>query len=171
MQFNVSSLLREHTGAVRHYDIDDDLLVEGAVHRVAGHVRFDRTPRGILVRAGMAGSTSDDCSRCLKPLTYDVAIDIQEEYFPLIDIDNGVRFELAAGEDADSYRIDEHHMIDLAIPAEEYWLIARPMAPVCDEACRGLCGHCGAELGGDPHVCAADLADARWSKLANLKLG
>ncbi|MDP9236836.1 MAG: DUF177 domain-containing protein [Chloroflexota bacterium] len=171
MQFNVSSLLREHTGAVREYDIDDDLVVDGQRHHARGHTRFDRTPRGVLVRATLDGTASADCSRCLKPITYDVNITIEEEYFPTIDIDSGAKFELAEGEDLEAYRIDVRHFIDLSMTAAEYWAIAQPMAPVCDEACRGLCPDCGAELSAGEHACAADGGDARWSKLANLKLG
>lgn len=173
MQFNVSSLLREPTGTIREYDIDDDLVVERDRHHVKGHVRFDRTPRGVLVRARMGGAMGNVCSRCLKPVTYDVAIEFEEEYFPTIDIDTGARFELAEGENPESYRVDERHIIDLSLPAAEYWLITQPMAPVCDEACRGLCAECGADLGvtSEEHRCGGDAGDARWAKLAELQLG
>ena len=46
MQFNVASLLKEPTGAIREFDIDDDLLIERERHHVTGHVRFDRTNIG-----------------------------------------------------------------------------------------------------------------------------
>lgn len=170
MQFNVSSLLREHTGAIREFDIDDDIVIDEQRQRVCGHVRFDRTPRGVLVRAGLGGEASDVCSRCLKPISYRVDLRIEEEYFPTIDVDTGAAFDLAEGEDTDAYRIDRRHIIDLAVPARDYWSIARPMAPLCDEACRGLCPDCGADLGPAEHKCDVDTGDARWSKLANLRL-
>jgi uncharacterized protein len=171
MQFNVSSLLREPAGTMREYEIDDDIVVEGERQHLTGQVRFDRTPRGILVRARMHGDKNDECSRCLKPLSYGVDIEVEEEYFPTVDINSGTRFELEEGEDPDAYRIDTRHVIDLAVPAREYWSIALPMAPVCSEDCPGLCPECGADRTAGEHVCRADQGDARWSKLADLQLG
>ena len=170
MQFNVSSLLQETTGAIREYDIDDDVRVDGETRHLTGPVRFDRTPRGILVRARMSGSTSDVCSRCLKPLTFEVRVDFDEMYYPSIDVHTGARVELEEGID-DAYRINERHVIDLSEPVQQYWSMALPMAPLCDENCAGLCPVCGEVLRDDAHACTRDQVDARWSRLAELKLG
>jgi len=170
MQFNVSSLLREGTGATRVFAIDDDLVIDGQRHPVRGEVRFDRTSRGVLVRARMGGTMSGECSRCLEPVTYGVDIEFEEEYLPTVDIHTGARFELEEGEDPESYRISERHFIDLAVPAREYWSIGLPMAPVCREDCAGLCPECGAELAAGEHACTADKSDARWAALGTLKL-
>lgn len=169
MQFNVSSLLKEATGATREYDIDDDLVVEGQRHHLTGYVRFDRTPRGIFVRARMDGTMSDVCSRCLKPITYPVHIEFEEEYRPTVDVNTGVSVELEEG-DEEPYRISPRHMLDLSEPAQQYWALALPMAPLCDEKCAGLCPVCGEEISDAGHACTREQVDARWSKLANLKL-
>lgn len=170
MQFNVASLLQEPTGATREHDIDDDLHVEGEKHHVKGGVRFDRTPRGILVRAHMAGTASDVCSRCLKPLTVDVRVDFEEMYYPTIDVHTGARVDLEDGIE-DAYRINDRHVIDLSEAAQQYWSMSLPMAPLCDENCAGLCPVCGEEFGAAAHACTREQVDARWSKLADLKLG
>lgn len=170
MQFNVASLLQEATGATREYDIDDDLRVDGEKHHVTGHVRFDRTPRGVLVRAHMSGAANDVCSRCLKPLTIDVRVDFEEMYYPTIDVHTGARVDLEEGIE-DAYRINERHVIDLGEAAQQYWSMALPMAPLCDEQCAGLCPVCGEEIGAAAHACTREQVDARWSKLAELKLG
>lgn len=168
MDFNVSSLLREHSGAIREYDIDDELVVEGERHHVVGHARLDRTPHGIFVRARLRGDKSDVCSRCLKPITYPVDISFEEEYLPTVDVASGGHMAVPEGSE-EAYRIDEHHILDLRKPAEEYWAIAVPMAPLCREDCPGLCPVCGDEIA-DGHPCTRDQVDARWSKLANLQL-
>ena len=62
-------------------------------------------------------------------------------------------------------------MLDLSVPIEQYWAMAEPMAPVCDEACRGLCPVCGKEIGAADHDCTREQIDDRWAKLRNLKLG
>lgn len=170
MQFNVSSLLQEATGTIREYDIDDDVRVDGEKRHLIGHVRFDRTPRGILVRARMSGSASDVCSRCLKPLTFEVHVDFDEMYYPSIDVHTGARVNLEEGID-DAYRINERHVIDLSEPVQQYWSMSLPMAPLCDDNCAGLCPVCGEELRDAAHACTRDQVDARWSRLAELKLG
>lgn len=170
MQFNVSSLLKEATGATRQYDIDDDLAVDGERHHLSGCVRFDRTPRGIFVRARMDGSMSDVCSRCVKPVAYPVHLEFEEEYLPTVDVTTGAAVDLEEGDD-DPYRISPRHVLDLSEPARQYWALALPMAPLCDENCAGLCPVCGEEISDAGHACTREQVDARWSKLADLKLG
>jgi uncharacterized protein len=170
MQFNVADLLKEHVGAMREYDVaGEPLRVGDGETRVSGHVRFDRTPDGILVRAQLRGAASCECSRCLAPVEADVEVTVEEEYIPKVDILTGARVTPPEGED-EAYRISERHVIDLAESAAEYWAMALPMAPVCRDACAGLCPECGAPAG-DGHGCVSSAEDARWSKLRDLKLG
>ena len=170
MQFNVASLLKEHPGAMREYVIDDDVRVDDETHHLTGSARFDRTPDGVLVRARMTGKQSAQCSRCLKDVNYDVPVEFDEEYIPTIDVDTGARITPPEGEE-DAYRIDDHHMIDLSEPVAQYWTMAVPIAPLCEEACRGLCPVCGEEIGASDHRCTREQIDDRWSALRDLKLG
>jgi uncharacterized protein len=167
VEYNVSSLLKEHTGASREYNIDDDVLIDGQRHHVAGHARFDRTPDGILVRATLGGEGQAECSRCLKPVTFPVEIAFDEEYIPTIDVETGVRVEPPEGEE-DAYRISARHILDLREPVQQYWSMALPMAPLCREDCAGLCPVCGEEMGAD-HPCSREQIDARWEKLEQLR--
>ena len=170
MQFNVASLLQEHTGSSREYQIDDDLRIGRVMRRVTGQVRLDRTPRGILVRATVAGDDPGECSRCLKPTITPVEITFDEEYIPLIDVNHGARVELPEGEE-DAYRISPRHVLDLSEPIRQYWELVLPMAPLCSDDCLGLCPDCGEELSRDAHACANEQPIGPWAKLANLKLG
>ena len=169
MQFNVSSLLKEHTGATRDYAIDDDIVIEGERHHLTGQARLDRTPRGLLVRASMAGTAACECSRCLRQLSCPVELVVEEEYLPTVDIDTGARVEIDEGEE-EAYRISSRHVLDLSEAVRQYWAMALPMAPVCSEDCRGLCPICGEELSRAGHDCGNDATDARWAKLAQLRL-
>lgn len=168
MQFNVSSLLQEHTGAIREHDIDDDVEMDGEAHHVTGRVRFDRTPAGVLVRAKLSGEANDICSRCLRPFDFRVEIAFEEEYVPTIDVITGAHVQ-PSEENEDAYRISERHMLDLSEPVRQYWGMALPMAAVCAEDCAGLCPVCGREIAGDDHECTREQVDARWEKLAQLK--
>ncbi len=169
MQFNVASLLKEPTGATRTDLIDDDIRIDGALRHVRGNVRFDRTPRGVLVRASMHGTMDGVCSRCVKPIMYVIDTQFAEEYIPTIDLASGATVPLEEGEE-DAYRIDARHMIDLTEPIAQYWTLTLPMAPVCDVDCRGLCPICGEEIVAAEHACTGEQIDSRWSALAKLKL-
>jgi uncharacterized protein len=167
MLYNVSSLLKEHTGSSREHDIDDDVQIDGERRHVTGHARLDRTPRGILVRATLAGAMPGQCSRCLRPIETPVAFSIEEEFLPTIDVTTGVRIPAEEGED-DAYRIDARHMLDLREPARQYWAMSLPMAPACEGGCSGICARCGKEETAD-HPCVEQPADERWAKLAELR--
>ncbi len=170
MQFNVSSLLKEHTGATREHAIDDDVRIDGATRHITGDVRMDRTPDGILVRARMHGTSDGECSRCLKPIVYPVEVDFEEEYIPLVDVDTGAHVEPPEGEE-DAYRISARHILDLRESTRQYWSMALPMAPLCRADCPGLCPVCGKELAAGGHRCTREQIDDRWAKLAKLKIG
>lgn len=169
MQFNVSTLLKEYTGASREHDIDDTVLIDGRPQRLRGHARFDRTPDGILVRAALTGETEEVCSRCLRPFVHPVEVRFDEQYIPLVDVETGRVVEAPEGIE-DAYRITQRHMLDLGDAVRQYWEMALPMAAVCREDCPGLCPDCGQDRAADGHACAGDQDDARWSKLRDLKL-
>jgi uncharacterized protein len=168
MQFNVSELLRESYGSFRDHDIDDDLRIDGERQHFTGHVRFDRVPAGILVRAKLHNDWRTDCSRCLEPCTLPIDLTIEEQYIPTIDPISGSRVTPPPGEE-DAYRINERHMIDLSLPVQQYWTMAQPIAPVCREDCAGICPTCG-ERPASGHACVSDQADDRWARLRDLKL-
>jgi uncharacterized protein len=169
MQFNVSELLRESYGSFREYAIDDDVRIDGAVRRLAGQVRFDRVPEGIFVRATLHGTAQDQCARCLEPAEITINLTVEEQYIPTIDPVTGARVQPPAGEE-DAYRINERQIIDLTVPAQQYWSMALPIAPVCRPDCPGICPDCGVPR--DPaHACGVPPPDDRWSKLRELQLG
>jgi uncharacterized protein len=167
MRYNVASLLKEHTGASREHDVDNDVQIESDTHHLTGHVRLDRTPRGILVRAHLHGAVDAPCSRCLQPATSPINLTIEEEFIPMIDVITGARTETREGEE-EAYRINQRHELDLREAVRQYWSMALPMAPLCREDCAGLCPVCGKEMSVD-HACAEAPVDERWSKLARLR--
>lgn len=167
MLYNVSSLLKEHSGATREIEIDDDLQADGATVHLTGQARLDRTPRGILVRAHAHGTHSDQCGRCLRPTSTPIDIVIEEEFIPRIDMDTGARVETLEGEE-EAFRLTARHELDLREPLAQYWAMALPMATVCGDDCAGLCPNCGEPAAGG-HACAEAPVDERWAKLARLK--
>lgn len=168
-RFSVSQLLQEPTGAIRHYELDDEQLVVDEMLRmqpVQGDVRLTRTPNGVLADVQAHGNIAMECSRCLTTYDQPVTLDISEEYFQTVNVNTGAR--LAPPEEEDAFLIDETHKLDLADAMREYVLLNLPHAPRCSDDCKGLCPHCGKNLNEGPCDCVSDDADERFAALAKL---
>ncbi|MFH1381265.1 MAG: DUF177 domain-containing protein [Chloroflexota bacterium] len=163
VQINVSQLLKAPIGAIRQYDIDEAIEADGATCQVKGDLQLIRTDRGILARGNLTTQVELTCSRCLKRFTCPVALNIEEEYFPTIDVTTGL--PVPPPEEVDSFTIDSNHILDLTEAIRQYLLLAIPMKPLCREDCAGLCPSCGANLNEAPCGCPPPPADSRWSKL------
>lgn len=141
-------------------------------------VRFERPFRGtaeiwnaddrILVRGELTGEATLVCSRCLTPFTQPLTVSFEEEFVP-------AGFEGAASDEEQEqsersvteYTGDE---IDLSEPLRDNILLALPMKPLCDEACRGICPKCGTNLNQGQCTCSdsSKAVDPRLSVLKDL---
>jgi uncharacterized protein len=168
MQVNVSQQLKSPVGSVREYDVSEvsDILGTGNDTMVKGKVKFTRTNRGILVQGTLKSEVPVECSRCLRVIDYPLTINIEEEFFPLIDVNTGTPLQMPG--EPGSFTIDEHHMLDLSEAIRQNALLAIPMKPLCRQNCAGLCPRCGKDLNEGQCDCPEDEIDPRWSKLANL---
>ena len=166
MQINVSQLLKEPIGATRDYQVSEIVDITGDGRMVQGEVKLLRTHRGIFVRGVLRTEVELTCSRCLSPFSYPVALNINEEYIPTVDVVSGV--PLSSPEEPGSFIIDEHRVIDLTEAIRQHSLLVIPMKPLCREDCAGLCPNCGHNLNQGPCVCPQQGADPRWSELSKL---
>lgn len=142
MWFNVAQLLKENVGATRTYDVVNELDSSDAdIPALTGRVHFTRTKDGILVRASLDGAVPSTCSRCLEDFDAPIHLDIEEEYFPVIDVITGR--PLQQPEDQSSFTISENHILDLTEAVRQYTLLALPMQPICSPECAGICPKCG----------------------------
>lgn len=169
LSYNVAGLLRSTPGTVRTYpvrlptlEIAPDLKLAAPVE---GEVRLSRTGRSILARAHLVTAFEETCSRCLVPLSAPVAVEVDEEALPSIDLLTGAPLDLTA--EPDALRLDEHHELDLSEPVREAISLAEPIHPLCRPDCRGLCETCGADLNEDPAHRHDEIAiDPRLAALA-----
>jgi uncharacterized protein len=97
-----------------------------------------------------------------------MTLNIEEEYFPIIDVSSDTPLSLPG--ELGSFTIDEHHVLDLTEAIRQYALLAVPMKPLCREDCAGLCPGCGRNLNQGGCDCPPQEADPRWAKLKNLVL-
>ena len=61
-------------------------------------------------------------------------------------------------------------IVDLESILREQIILMLPLKPLCDESCKGLCPHCGADLNLETCTCPADAVDSPFARLAKLKI-
>ena len=110
---------------------------------------------GLLATGTVEGSWEAPCRRCLKPAYGQLHVDFQE------------LFE-ADPREGESYRLG-HDFVDLEPLAHEALTLSLPLAPLCQEDCRGLCPTCGADLNLGDCDCPPAEADLRWAALDVLR--
>ncbi len=164
MRINVAHQLRQSIGLTEFHKVSEiDPVTNQPIY---GEVKMLRTNRSILVSGQLKTTVRAVCSRCLQEFDYPLTLDIEEEYFPTVDVVSGM--PLPALKEAE-FTIDEHQVIDLAEVVRQYALVVMPMKPVCREDCAGLCPYCGCNLNHQTCGCAP-LPDPRWADLGRFIL-
>ena len=171
LTWNVSGLLGDDPGTSREYDVADVTipLDEGmALARpINGHVRLQRTNRGILADARLTTALQAECSRCLRPMEVPVDIVLEEEFLPAIDLATGK--PLSTDAEPDVARLTDHHELDLEPLVRDELVIAEPIAPLHSPDCQGLCIECGLPLDEGTHDHPTDDIDPRLEALRDFK--
>ena len=162
-------MLKSSLGTTRTYPVNDDVDItgEGNISLVKGEVKLTRTDRGILVTGTLHTDVEVPCNRCLTQFHLPLMMDIEEEYFPTIDISSGVAVDVP--NEPGCFTIDEHHILDLTEAVRQYALTAIPIQTLCRPECTGLCPVCGQNLNEKQCVHKVKAIDERWAKLLELK--
>lgn len=125
-----------------------------------------KTHQGILVDANVDADALLTCGRCLTGYVLKLSLNIEEEFFPMVDIDTGYKIEVPDG--SEDVLIDEAHTLDLLEVVRQYIITNAPMKPLCRAECGGLCQNCGANLNLKECQCSKLAMDPRWADLAGL---
>jgi uncharacterized protein len=172
LAWNVAGLLAEPPGSTRDYlvagvviDLGEDLRLADPIE---GRVRLSRTNRGLLVQADLETSLDTQCSRCLRDIEVPLALRIEEEALPSLDLQTGLPVDTS--DEPDALRLTDHHELELEQTVREAIQLAEPIAPLCEPDCPGLCVVCGERLTGGPHHHDEDAVDPRLEVLRSLKL-
>ena len=168
MQINVSQQLKGTIGSIRNYEVNEVIDIDGCNYTVQGMVSLMRTDHGILVKGTLNTDSELTCSRCLTLFSCPLTMNIEEEYFPTIDLATGAQLPLP--DEPGCFTIDEHNILDITEAIRQYALLAIPMKPLCRENCAGLCPTCGCNLNQAPCNCPPKPVDPRWSELSKLVL-
>ncbi len=171
LSWNVAGLLGDDPGTSREFDVSDVSipLDDGLelAHPINGHVRLQRTNRGIIADARLQTGLRTECSRCLRPMDVPVVIAIEEEFLPALDLATGKPVAIDA--EPDVARLSDHHEIDLAPLVRDELVMAEPIAPLHSPDCAGLCVECGLPLDEGTHDHPTDDIDPRLEALRSFK--
>jgi len=169
---NVAGLLQAPPGTSRDLRLRDHYVTLGPDLELAGPLDADlvlqRTNRGILVRGMVRAPLRRTCARCTDPFVDEVAVAIDEEFLPSVDLASGAPIGRDAGESETANRINEHHEIELAPIFHDELSLTEPMHPLCRPDCAGLCPACGGKLDVGVHEHSGDDIDPRLAALGAL---
>ena len=167
MQYNVAQLLKEPTGATRRVHVEGGLEISGgAAASYRGGLELLRTHQGLLVRGTLEASVGSSCSRCLGDFASQCRLDVEEEFYPQVDVSTGRKLEQFAENEGTT--IDLDHVLDVAEVLRQYAIAAQPIKSLCRESCQGLCQECGVDLNAESCICSKADIDPRWNALAAL---
>lgn len=107
------------------------------------------------------------CARCLDPYPFANSTTFAVRFRPSSLENADQEVELAEGElDVEFYESRQIPLRDVALTQIG---LALPMKPLCEETCRGLCLHCGANLNRGACDCRENLVDDRWDALKGIR--
>ena len=160
VRINAAELLR-HPGATRRIEATLSAAELGVGDdRIAGDiaVALDATSSvdGVVVHGTVSTPWRGQCRRCLIDVEGVSVSEVEELFQP--HPQHGEAVEIVGDQ------------IDLAPILREYVLLDLPEAPLCREACAGICPQCGADRNVDPCDCSTGELDPRWSALSELRL-
>jgi uncharacterized protein len=147
---------------------EEDPGLEFAGARITGSVHLSKHGHDILVRGSIAGRLELACSRCLEPFAAPAAIE-----FDLLLVPGPAHATAADAElGPDDLDLDYYtgEIVDLESILREQIILMLPLKPLCEESCKGLCPHCGANLNRETCSCKTDAVNSPFARLAKLKI-
>ena len=166
MRYNVAELLKEPTGSTRRNTVDEGSIQLGevAVDRLEGWLLLTRTDAGIWVHGSLRAETPATCSRCLDEFSQSLALELDEQHYPMVDPSSGVPIAAALIED-DSFPVSPAQVLDVGEAVRQHVIARTPMKLLCRTDCAGICPQCGANRNVAPCLCTEHPQDPRWARL------
>ncbi len=120
-----------------------------------GPLRLSRTTEGILVQGELKVGITDECGRCLDPVSREFDFKVEELFAYPAPLDN-------------EFSVNETGILDLAPLVRDEVLIALGSNVLCRPDCKGLCPNCGENRNNTTCDCELDAIDPRFAQLKEL---
>ena len=154
----------------RTYEIDQLTFNEDElrlIEPVKVEARVRRKSEEVELRGRLSTKISIPCGRCLKAVELPIDVEFAERFTPAVSWKNEEQHELS--EDDLNLAVFDGEAIELDDLVREEIILALPGHVICDEACKGLCPACGANLNLGSCDCESKQLDSRWEKLKDLR--
>ena len=167
LKLDLARLGREGSVLVEARIPQDDALWEGSglewSEPVDVRLRVSSAVSGeIIGRGRVSGVLSQECRRCLEPVSTEFAQDLTLVF---VEGDADADFE-----DGGAFVLNQSAPdLDLGVAVREEVLLVMNPYVVCVPGCPGLCPRCGANLKEGPCGCTETDLDPRWDALRELK--
>ena len=141
------------------FDFESPLQSEAKIRRVE---------QSVLIKGEVQAILKLRCARCLKEFSYPLASSFDLTLHPLKGTGFTEETELSANElESNFFEGGELHLSEIAC---EQIFLEIPIQPLCQEACKGLCPHCGMDLNLSTCDCMKKEFEAGFNVLQKLKL-
>ena len=122
---------------------------------VQADVTLDAIAGGVAVTGMVTAPWTGECRRCLVRASGTLRVPVRELY-------------TEDGDGEETYPLVDDQ-VDLGVLVHDAVLLELPLAPLCEEACRGLCPLCGVNR--NERECRCELPrDERWAALDVLRV-
>jgi uncharacterized protein len=152
----VNRLLEQ--GPIREYRLEAPFLV---------HLQHYRSGMELFFSGSLSADVIATCARCAEDFKVSSGRDFRFVLAPKSVGALGGRDLNAEDLEFSTYDGEE---VDVSPLLREQLLLALPTRPLCQEGCRGLCSHCGANLNHTSCNCTAGKFDPRFEALRSLKI-
>lgn len=136
---------------------------------ITGKIDFRNSGRHLVVRGDVTTKVELECGRCMGSLEIPMKVSLDDEY----EIANiqailaGQDDEVEEEEPEDETLLQDG-IFDLSEFLRQTIIVSLPIAPLCDEACLGLCPTCGTNLNEGPCSCPVEVEASPFSALRDL---
>ena len=129
MQFNVAHLLKGPVGTSQQHTLNVTFVPQEDIQigHVSGWVRFMRVVQGIWVSGSLEATARCTCSRCLQEVPLSVQFQLDDIYFPLVDVTTGTIVGKTAADRATVTRLGMNTPVQLA--ARKQWMRLKVFPP------------------------------------------
>jgi uncharacterized protein len=142
------------------------LPVTGRADLLIEHRGPQEQVEDIRIRAAYKGEFEVLCARCVEPVAVPLTGDFDLLFRPEeADADSSER---AITEDETEIGYYGRSGLLLEDVVREQVLLTLPGRTLCQEACKGLCAHCGQNLNDASCTCSETAVDPRWNALEGL---